>query len=109
MKISKLCLDKEDMPEMTEEELDKINKQEMEYQITMLEERLKQMSPNMAAIEEYRKKVSTTTPHISVYVYYNSDTINRNNQNNSKYGISLLNNTGRSTSGSYQRARLHYL
>ena len=57
------------MPEMTEEELDKINKQEMEYQITMLEERLKQMSPNMAAIEEYRKKVSTTTPLISVYVH----------------------------------------
>ncbi len=51
------------MPEMTGEELDKINKQEIEYQITMLEERLKQMSPNMAAIEEYRKKVSTIPSH----------------------------------------------
>ena len=56
--IAKLSLEKDDIPEMNEEELEQINKQEIEYQITMLEEKLKQMTPNMAAIEEYRKKVS---------------------------------------------------
>ncbi len=36
----------------------------MEYEITVLEERLKQMTPNMAAIEEYKRKVCVyTTPH----------------------------------------------
>ena len=46
------------MLEMTEEELVQIDKQEIEYEITMLEERLKQMTPNMAAIEEYKRKVA---------------------------------------------------
>ena len=34
-----------------------LNKTDIEYHITMLEEKLKQMSPNMAAIDEYHKKV----------------------------------------------------
>ena len=58
-KISKLSLESEEMREMSEEELQGINRQETEYQITMLEERLKQMTPNMAAIEEYKRKVRT--------------------------------------------------
>ena len=29
----------------------------MQYEITMIEERMKQMTPNMAAIEEYKRKV----------------------------------------------------
>ena len=38
-------------------ELEAVDKQAVEYEITMLEERLKQMTPNMAAIDEYRRKV----------------------------------------------------
>ena len=34
-----------------------MDKQTVEYEITVLEERLKQMTPNMAAIEEYKRKV----------------------------------------------------
>lgn len=42
---------------MTEEELTSLDKKDVEYQITMLEEALKQKTPNMAAIEEYKRKV----------------------------------------------------
>ncbi len=45
------------MPELSAEELDCLDKQAVEYEITMLEEKLNQMTPNMAAIEEYRRKV----------------------------------------------------
>lgn len=44
-------------------ELEAVDKQAVEYEITMLEERLKQMTPNMAAIEEYKRKVR---PHTSL-------------------------------------------
>lgn len=54
--IAKLPLEQDDKEELGEEELEKVDKKEGEYQITMLEERLKQMTPNMGAIEEYRKK-----------------------------------------------------
>lgn len=42
---------------MTEEELTSLDKKDVEYQITMLEETLKQKTPNMAAIDEYKRKV----------------------------------------------------
>ena len=42
---------------MGDEELAGLDKQTVEYEITVLEERLKQMTPNMAAIEEYKRKV----------------------------------------------------
>ena len=45
------------MVELTEEQLEALDKKAVEYEITMLEERLKQMTPNMAAIEEYKRKV----------------------------------------------------
>ena len=43
------------------EQLAAVDKQAVEYEITMLEERLKQMTPNMAAIEEFKRKVGTHT------------------------------------------------
>ena len=49
-------------------ELSETDKQDIEYQITMLEERLKQMTPNMSAIEEYKKKVRSHTS--AVYIDY---------------------------------------
>lgn len=45
------------MEELSEDQLAGVDKKAVEYGITMLEEQLKQMTPNMAAIEEYRKKV----------------------------------------------------
>ena len=45
------------VPDLSEEQLASLDKQAVEYEITLLEERLKQLTPNMAAIEEYRRKV----------------------------------------------------
>ena len=47
----------EEMKELGEAELEALDKKTVEYEITVLEEQLKQMTPNMAAIEEYRRKV----------------------------------------------------
>ena len=47
----------EELPICTEEELAELSKDEIQYKITVLEEELSQMKPNMAAIAEYRKKV----------------------------------------------------
>ena len=44
-----------------------MDKQTVEYEITVLEERLKQMTPNMAAIEEYKRKVISGTFSVCVY------------------------------------------
>jgi structural maintenance of chromosome 4 len=43
---------------LTEEEVSKIKKDKLQYEITMLEESLKLMKPNMQAIAEYRKKAA---------------------------------------------------
>ena len=43
---------------LSPEALQALKKEETQYQITVMEERLEQLSPNMAAIEAYRKKVS---------------------------------------------------
>ena len=59
--IKKLDLGERGGAEMGEGELTAIDKQGVEYEITMLEERLKQMTPNMAAIEEYKRKVHLKT------------------------------------------------
>ena len=56
--IKKLDLGEEGGAKMEEAELEAVDKQAVEYEITMLEERLKQMTPNMAAIEDYKRKVS---------------------------------------------------
>ncbi|XP_005096414.1 structural maintenance of chromosomes protein 4 [Aplysia californica] len=47
------------LPELSAEELASLGKQEVQYQITVQEERLASMKPNMAAIAEYRKKEET--------------------------------------------------
>lgn len=47
----------EELPAISAEEVEQINKQDTQYEITVLEEKLSQMKPNMAAIAEYRKKV----------------------------------------------------
>ncbi|XP_031567027.1 structural maintenance of chromosomes protein 4-like [Actinia tenebrosa] len=46
----------ESLPTLTNEELTNIDKQAIMYEITVLEEKLNQLKPNMAAIAEYRKK-----------------------------------------------------
>jgi len=50
----------EPLRDLTAEEVEALNKEETGYQITLLEEKLTQMKPNMAAIAEYRKKVGET-------------------------------------------------
>ena len=40
------------------EELINTNKEDTQYEITVMEEKIAQMKPNMAAIVEYKKKVS---------------------------------------------------
>ena len=55
--IKKLDVGEGGAPELSEDQLASLDKQAVEYEITMLEERLKQLTPNMAAIEEYRRKV----------------------------------------------------
>ena len=49
----------DEVKELGEAELEALDKKTVEYEITVLEEQLKQMTPNMAAIEEYRRKVCT--------------------------------------------------
>ena len=64
--VSKLSLHvQEDMGDtpsalatLTEEQLSNINTKDTQFAITVLEEQLAQMKPNMAAIAEYRKKVT---------------------------------------------------
>lgn len=46
-----------ELTELTPESLTDIDKEGVQYEITVLEEKLAQMKPNMAAIAEYRKKV----------------------------------------------------
>ncbi|KAI8743640.1 structural maintenance of chromosomes protein 4 [Biomphalaria glabrata] len=44
------------LPTLSEEELQRLNRQEVQMGITVQEEKLSSMKPNMAAIAEYRKK-----------------------------------------------------
>lgn len=58
-------IDGQEVGEITpipDEELAEINHDEIKFQITVLEEKLTQMKPNMAAIAEYRKKVDYFSP-----------------------------------------------
>ena len=45
--------------EVSSEELENLDKEKTEFEITVIEENLGKMKPNMAAIAEYRKKVCT--------------------------------------------------
>ena len=44
------------LPELTEEEILSINMEELNYEITAIDENLAKSKPNMAAIAEYKKK-----------------------------------------------------
>ena len=61
--ISHLALTKieseepEELPTIPPEELQALNKEDTLFEISVLEEKLSKMKPNMAAIAEYRKKV----------------------------------------------------
>ncbi|XP_059156870.1 structural maintenance of chromosomes protein 4-like [Physella acuta] len=63
LKLTPITREEENMelvlPELAPEELQSLNKQEVQYGITLQEEKLSQMKPNMAAITEYRKKEET--------------------------------------------------
>ena len=48
--------DKENCPAMEDEDLLALDRRELELEIAGLAEKLEQMTPNMAAIEEYRRK-----------------------------------------------------
>ena len=48
---------------LSEEQLANINTKDTQFAITVLEEQLAQMKPNMAAIAEYRKKVCRVSMH----------------------------------------------
>ena len=54
--IKKLGEGKEEVPQLREQELEALDKNAVEYEITTLETQLQQMTPNMAAIEEYKRK-----------------------------------------------------
>ena len=47
----------EELPTIPREELENTDKEAISYEITVCEEKLNSMKPNMAAIAEYRKKV----------------------------------------------------
>ncbi|EDO40646.1 predicted protein [Nematostella vectensis] len=47
---------KEELPKLSTEDLEAVDKEAVMYEITVLEEKLAQLKPNMAAIAEYRKK-----------------------------------------------------
>ena len=47
---------------LSPEQLERVSKEETQYQITVMEERIEQLKPNMAAIEAYHRKVSGHRP-----------------------------------------------
>ncbi|RUS83429.1 hypothetical protein EGW08_008801 [Elysia chlorotica] len=51
--------EEESLPTLEAEELSALNKKDIQVEITLQEEKLAQMKPNMAAIAEYRKKEET--------------------------------------------------
>lgn len=48
----------EELPTIPPEELEQLDKESTLFQVSVLEEKLAKMKPNMAAIAEYRKKVN---------------------------------------------------
>jgi structural maintenance of chromosome 4 len=49
-------MQQEGLGDLAEDEIDELDQNELQCAVTMLEEKLKQLKPNMAAIREYRKK-----------------------------------------------------
>jgi len=48
-----------ELPVLSDEELSEVDTNKLQYAITKLEEQLKQQKPNLTAIQEYKKKVSS--------------------------------------------------
>lgn len=49
--------DADQLKELSDAELQDVNTEQLQYQRAVMEEQLKDMKPNMAAVEEYRRKV----------------------------------------------------
>ncbi|XP_033118260.1 structural maintenance of chromosomes protein 4-like [Anneissia japonica] len=72
--IQKLSLHKlrnqeeeEKLEELQEEELNEVNAEEVQYEITVLEEKLAGMKPNLAAIQQYKKKEEAYLQRVGEY------------------------------------------
>ena len=48
----------ETLPEYSAEDLAAVDTEDVQYEITVDEEQIAKMTPNLAAIEQYKKKVS---------------------------------------------------
>ena len=48
----------ETLVELNEEQLANVDSEEVQYEITVCEEQLGKMNPNLAAIQQFKKKVS---------------------------------------------------
>ena len=61
------------LPELSEEEILAINMEELNYELTGIEENLQKSKPNMAAIAEYKKKEEVlVTSHNIILFHSNS-------------------------------------
>ncbi|XP_071950231.1 structural maintenance of chromosomes protein 4-like [Antedon mediterranea] len=72
--IQKLTLHKmlgqeeeEKLEELTEEQLDDVNAEAVQFEITVLEEKLTGMKPNLAAIQQYKKKEEAYLQRVGEY------------------------------------------
>ena len=50
--------DGDQLRELSDEELQEVDAEQLQYQRAVMEEQIKGMKPNMAAVEEYKRKVS---------------------------------------------------
>lgn len=62
MELTEIPVEKDEEEEMElvvlePEALDELDPKQLQYQLTILEEKLAQSKPNLAVIQEYRKKV----------------------------------------------------
>ncbi|XP_041483020.1 structural maintenance of chromosomes protein 4-like [Lytechinus variegatus] len=57
----------ETLPEYTPEDLASVNTEDVQYEITVDEEQIAKMTPNLAAIEQYKKKEENYLQRVSEY------------------------------------------
>ena len=71
LKLSPVEGDEEvELPTFTAEDLAAAVTNDMKFEITVQEEKLAQMKPNMAAIAEYRKKVRWLSDSLSKFFFF---------------------------------------
>lgn len=73
MELAEIPVDKDEEEEtelvvLEPEALDELDPKQLQYQLTILEEKLAQSKPNLAVIQEYRKKVSTEGFLLTYYI-----------------------------------------